>query len=56
MMRYNMKAIWRQEHETFREWFINLPAKVVSGGHQLELKLYSQYFYKRKWLNFEMSL
>jgi hypothetical protein len=56
MMRYHMKAIWRQEHETFREWFINLPAKVVSGGHQLELKLYSHYFYKRKWLEFEMAL
>jgi hypothetical protein len=54
--KYKRKRIWREEHETFREWFINLPAKVVSGGHQIELKLYSHYFYKKKWLEFDMAL
>lgn len=56
MMRYKCKKLWRQEHETFREWFINLPAKLVSGGHQLRLKLYKHYYEKDIWIDFESIL
>lgn len=56
MMRYKCKRLWRQEHETFREWFINLPAKLVSGGRQLRLKLYKHYYEKDIWIDFESVL
>jgi len=41
---------WRQEHLTFREWFIKLAGKVVHSGRQWYLKMYKAYHYKEKWL------
>jgi len=56
IMRTTIKTIWRQEHATFRDWFINLPAKLVHGGCQITMKIYEHYFYKNKWLDFERCL
>jgi len=56
MMRYRLKNIWRQEHVTFRDWFVNLPAKLVTGGRQITMKIYKDYYYKQKWIEFEQVL
>ena len=56
MMRYKVKKIWRQEHETFRDWFINLPARLVKGGHVITAKLYKHYYHKDIWIEFEKVL
>jgi hypothetical protein len=56
MMRYKMKKFWRQEHATFRDWFINLPAKLVSGSRQITMKIYENYYLKEAWIEFERVL
>jgi hypothetical protein len=56
MMRSPVKNIWRQEHATFRDWFITIPAKIVHGGHMLQMRMYKNYYYKKKWNNFEHIL
>ena len=56
MMRYNMKNVWKQEHATFRDWFINLPAKLVKSGRQIKMKIYKNYYYKNRWIDFEQFL
>lgn len=56
MMRYHVKKIWRQEHATFRDWFINIPAKLVNSGRQITMKIYKNYYYKNRWIEFEHSL
>jgi len=53
MMRYKVKKLWRQEHATFRDWFINLPAKLVHGSRQSTLKIYENYYLKDKWIEFD---
>ena len=55
MMRYKNK-FHRQEHRTFKDWFINVPGKLVSGGHQTEIKMYKQYYQKDDWIQFEQWL
>jgi len=56
MMRYQVKQLWRQEHATFRDWFINLPAKLVHGSRQITMKIYANYYYKDKWIEFDRVL
>ncbi|MDZ7400387.1 MAG: IS1380 family transposase [candidate division KSB1 bacterium] len=56
MMRYKVKQLWRQEHATFRDWFINLPAKLVHGGRQISLKIYQNYYYKNRWIELDRML
>lgn len=56
MMRYKVKKLWRQEHATFRDWFINLPAKLVHGSRQVTLKIYEHYYLKDKWIAFDRAL
>ena len=56
MMRYKKKKIWRQEHATFRDWFINIPAVLVNSGRQITMKIYDHYYYKNRWIEFEQSL
>lgn len=56
MMRVPSKEYWKQEHATFREWFINLPAILVKGGRKLSLKIYEHYYFKTRWLEFERLL
>jgi len=56
MMRYKVKKYWRQEHKTLRDWFINIPAKLVCGGHQLTLKIYEHYYYKNRWIELDQLL
>ena len=56
MMRYKVKKLWRQEHATFRDWFINLPAKLVHGSRQVSMKIYENYYLKDKWIEFDRML
>jgi len=56
MMRYKVKKLWRQEHATFRDWFINLPAKLVHGSRQITMKIYENYYHKDRWLEFDRVL
>ena len=56
MMRSPIKKIWRQEHATFREWFINIPAKIVQGSRMIQMRMYKNYYFKKRWINFERIL
>lgn len=49
MMRQKKSKFKKQEHRTFIDWFITVPAKITSSGHQIELKMYEHYFYKADW-------
>ncbi len=49
MLRYKIKKYWQEEHNTFREWFIELPAKILTGSRQLKMKLYENYYYREDW-------
>ena len=41
MMRQKKDKFKRQEHRTFVDWFILVPARITRSGHQMEIKLYS---------------
>lgn len=49
MMRYKIKKYWREEHNTFREWFIELPAKILTGSRQVKMKIYERYYFRDDW-------
>ena len=49
MMRQKKYKFKRQEHRTFIDWSISVPAKITRSGHQMELKLYEHHFYKADW-------
>lgn len=64
MMRQQKDKLKRQEHRTFIDWFIAVPAKITRSGHQTELKIanttknkqfgeqikmYENHFYKADW-------
>lgn len=49
MMRQKKSRFKKQEHRTFIDWFIAVPAKITSSGHQIELKMYEHHFHKADW-------
>lgn len=53
MMRQKKNKFRRQEHGTFIDWFVAVPAKITRSGHQMELKLYEHHFYKADWEEFD---
>ncbi len=53
MMRSKSEPFCRQEHKTLRDWFINIPAKLVTSGHQLTLKIYEHYYFKNRWMELD---
>ena len=56
LMRTKHKRLRRQEHKTFRDWFILVPGKLVSSGHSIEVKIYENYYCKSNWLEFDEFL
>lgn len=56
MMRYKIKKYWREEHNTFRDWFIELPAKILTGGRQIKMKIYEKYYFRDDWEMLEKLL
>ena len=49
MMRRRKNKFKRQEHRSFIDWFIAVPAKITISGHQIELRMYEHHFYKADW-------
>lgn len=49
MMRQKKDKYKKQEHRSFIDWFISVPAKITRSGHQIELKMYEHHFYKDDW-------
>jgi hypothetical protein len=49
MMRQKKDLYKKQEHRSFIDWFISVPAKITKSGHQIELKMYEHHFYKDAW-------
>ncbi|MFO7922408.1 MAG: IS1380 family transposase [Bacteroidales bacterium] len=49
MMRQRKNKFKKQEHRSFINWFIAVPAKITRSGHQTELKMYEHHFYKADW-------
>ena len=49
MMRQKRDKFKRQEHRTFIDWFILVPARITNSGHQIKLKMYEHHFYKADW-------
>jgi hypothetical protein len=49
MMRQKKDKFKRQEHRTFIDWFIAVPAKITRSGHQTEIKMYENHSYKADW-------
>jgi len=49
MMRQKKDKFKRQEHRTFIDWFIAVPAKITKSGHQSKIKMYGNHFYKADW-------
>ena len=50
LMRWRHSLFRRQEHKTFRDWFILVPGKMVRSGRKVEIKMYKNYYYKGNWL------
>jgi len=48
-MRQKKKNFKQQEHRTFIDWFIAVPAKITKSEHQIEIKMYGHHFYKDDW-------
>jgi len=51
MMRQKKDKLHRQEHRTFRNWFICVPAEFF-GKRKAKLHLYEYYLFKEQWLDF----
>ncbi len=49
MMRQKKDKFKRQEHRTFIDWFIAVPAKITRSGHQTKINMYENHFYKADW-------
>src|ERR1035437_3175313 len=49
MMRQRKNKFKQQEHRSFIDWFIAVPAKITISGHQIELRMYEHHFYKADW-------
>jgi len=49
MMRQKKNKFKKQEHRTFIDWFIAVPAKITKSGHKIEIKMYEHHFYKDDW-------
>ena len=56
MVRYKVKKYWKEEHNTFRDWFIELPAKILTGSRQIKMKIYEKYYFRDDWENLERVL
>jgi hypothetical protein len=55
MVRQSKDQIHRQEHCTFRNWFIRVPAEFC-GIRKPKIRLYRHYLFKEQWLSFANSI
>jgi len=56
MMRQKKNKFKKQEHRTFIDWFIAVPAKITESGHKIEIKMYEHHFYKDDWKELDMII
>lgn len=57
MMRYaTCKKTWREEYKTFRDWFVKIPAKVVSSARRIYVKMAKYYDAAPRWLKLEKEI
>lgn len=49
MIRFKVKNYFKQEHNTFRDWFINIPAKIVRTGRRNHMKIYESWYFRQQW-------
>jgi hypothetical protein len=45
----------QQEHRTFIDWFIAVPAKIPRSGHQTKINMYEYHFHKADWEELDIS-
>lgn len=55
LVRQQDTHLHRQEHITFRNWFIRVPAEYY-GNRKPKLRLYEHYLFKEQWLTFANSV
>ena len=53
MIRHGFGKVWQQEHDTFRNWFINVPGLLICKARQWNLKMHCHFYQKQKWLELE---
>lgn len=53
MARFKWHKFFRQEHSTFKDWFINVPALLISSGRRTILKIYKHYHAKIIWKEYD---
>lgn len=54
MMRYaTCQKSWREEYRTFRDWFVKIPAKVVSSARNIYIKMAKHYHAAQRWTHLE---
>ncbi|HOA81970.1 MAG TPA: IS1380 family transposase [Defluviitaleaceae bacterium] len=57
MMRYaTCKKSWREEYKTFRDWFVKIPAKVVSSARNIYVKMAKYYHAAQRWSKLEQLI
>jgi len=57
MMRHaTCKKAWREEYITFRDWFVNIPAKVVHSARKMEIKMTRYYYEAQRWLSLQKMI
>ena len=49
MLRRSRDRFKRQEHRTFMDWFVHVPAKITRSGRRTELKMYESHFFREDW-------
>lgn len=49
LMRIKVNKFFRQEYNTFREWFVRIPGEIINSGNRLIVRLYKQYIYRNQW-------
>ena len=53
MARFKWYKFFRQEHSTFKDWFINVPALLIKSGRRTILKIYKHYHAKEVWKEYD---
>ena len=50
------KKTWREEYKTFRDWFVKIPAKVVSSSRNIYVKMAKYYHAAHRWSQLEQLI
>ncbi len=53
MSRFKWRKFFRQEHATFRDWFINVPGLLVTTGRKTIIKMYKHFHSKEVWREYD---